>query len=487
MVRAAPLASGFCSHGEENLAIGAVAPVAALNFLKVMVMGFGLPYIAQASIAEAFAEQTKDFAFLYDRGIFAAWVGTRWSIGDPQDLKLKGAVNAFMSGLYPQYQNVHVQVKKVLLDSRFRQGVVDQVKPLLPAWRFAEEFDRSPLLLGVPGSQVLDLRTGTLRPITRDDRITKRTAVAPRANCKPVRFLKFMQEITLGDELLSAYLMRYCGYVLTGYTREHCLPFWYGHGANGKGTLINVLQNIMGWEYGTALRMSNLVAKKNEDDSQRRIIAKLCGARLATANEGNAQVKLDMSLLKSLASSDLLSGAHLYEREFTFQPSHKLIIATNHKPELEVDAAARRRVHLVPFDAEFTGAKEDKSLEETLKQEAPGTMALFVDACLEWQKNGLAPPERVTLATRQLFEDLDPMGKFAAERLAEDPESFLTTEQLDREYSHFLHDNDYEAVVDPRALIRRLKDLPGVRQVTRVGADGVRHRGLAGRKLIATE
>jgi putative DNA primase/helicase len=249
-------------------------------------------------------------------------------------------------------------------------------------------------LLGVPGNQVLDLKTGMLREMQRKDRVTKRANVVPDANCKPVRFLQFLQEITLGDEALSVYLLRYCGYVLTGYTREHCLPFWYGHGANGKGTLINVLQNIMGWEYGTALRMSNLAAKKNEDDSQRRIIAKLCGARLATANEGNAQVKLDMSLLKSLASSDLLAGAHLYEREFTFQPSHKLIIATNHKPELEVDAAARRRVHLVPFDAEFTGAKEDKGLEDTLKKEAPGIMALFVQSCLEWQNIGLAAPER---------------------------------------------------------------------------------------------
>jgi putative DNA primase/helicase len=443
-----------------------------------------LPYIAQASIAEAFAEQTRDFAFLYDRGTFAAWVGTRWSIGDPQDLKLKGAVNSYMSGLYPQYETVPASTKKVLLDSRFRQGVMDQVKPLLPAWKFAEEFDRDALLIGVPGNQVLDLKTGALRPVQREDRVTKRTAVAPDARCKPERFLRFLQEITLGDDALSAYLMRYSGYVLTGYTREHCLPFWYGHGANGKGTLINVLQNIMGWEYGTALRMSNLAAKKNEDDSQRRIIAKLCGARLATANEGNAQVKLDMALLKSLASSDLLAGAHLYEREFTFQPSHKLIIATNHKPELEVDAAARRRVHLVPFDAEFTGSKEDKGLEETLKREAPGIMALMVQSCLEWQSVGLAAPERVTRATRQLFEELDPIGRFAAEQLAEDPDSFLSTEQLCTAYSSFLHENDCQAEVNPLTLGRRLKELPGVKQVTRVAADGVRRRGLLGRKLI---
>jgi putative DNA primase/helicase len=442
-----------------------------------------LPYLAQGPLAEAFAEQTRDFAFLYDRGTFAAWVGTRWSIGDPGDLLLKRAVNKYLGALFPQY-DLPAPSKRVLLDSRFRQGVVDQVKPLLPAWKFAEEFDRDPLLLGVPGNQALDLRTGSLRRISREDRVTKRTNVAPDSQCKPVRFKQFMHEITLGDDALRGYLMRYCGYVLTGHTREHCLPFWFGHGANGKGTLINVLQNIMGWEYGTTLRMSNLVAKKNEDDGQRRIVAKLCGARLATANEGNAHVKLDMALLKSLASSDLLAGAHLYEREFTFAPSHKLIIATNHKPELEVDAAARRRVHLVPFDAEFTGPKEDKGLEEALKREAPGIMALIVQACLEWQQIGLAPPERVTRATRQLFEELDPIGRFAAERLADDTEAFMSTEELCSAYSRFLHDNDYEPVIDQKVLIRRLKELPGVKQLTRIAADGVRRRGLSGRRLV---
>lgn len=448
-----------------------------------------LPYLAHGPLAEAFAEQTRDFAFLYDRGITSAWVGSRWSIGDANDLLLKRAVNNYLGGLFSQYPvprpGSKSDYRRPLLDSRFRQGVIDQIKPLLPAWKFAEEFDRDPLLLGVPGNRVLDLRIGTLREMRREDRITKRTNVAPDAECQPVRFLRFLEEITLGDKGLADYLMRFAGYVLTGSTREHALPFWYGGGANGKGTLLNVLQHIMGWEYATALRMSNLAAKKNEDDSQRRIIAKLCGTRLATANEGQAQVKLDMALLKNLASSDLLAGAHLYEKEFTFQPSHKLIIATNHKPELEVDTAARRRVHLVPFDATFAGQKEDKRLEDVLKTEAPGIMALMVHACLEWQSIGLAAPERVVQATRQLFDDLDPMGRFAKERLIEDP-GFMTSEDLVIAYTRFLGDNEIEAEVDGQRLINRLKELPGVKRATRIGADGARHRGLKGRKLIDT-
>jgi P4 family phage/plasmid primase-like protien len=445
-----------------------------------------LPYLAQGPLAEAFAEQSRDFAFLHDRGTFAAWVGSRWSIGDPENLLLKRAVNTYLGGLFTQYPEPtgKSDYRRALLDSRFRQGVVDQVKPLLPAWKFAEEFDRDPLLLGVPGNQVLDLRTGTLRPMQREDRVTKRTAIAPDAQCTPVRFLRFLEEITLGDADLAAYLMRFCGYVLTGSTKEHCLPFWYGHGANGKGTLINALQQILGWEYGTALRMSNLAAKKDGDDSQRRIIAKLCGARLATANEGNAKVKLDMALLKNLASSDLLAGAHLYEREFTFQPSHKLVIATNHKPELEVDTAARRRVHLVPFDASFTGAKEDKSLEDALRSELPGIMTLMVRGCLDWQSMGLAAPERVTRATRELFAELDPVGRFIAERLEADADSFLSTDEITKAYSVFLGENDYfYADIDQRELVRRIKELPGVTQLTRVASDGVRRRGLIGHKL----
>jgi phage/plasmid-associated DNA primase len=111
-------------------------------------------------------------------------------------------------------------------------------------------------------------------------------------------------------------------------------------------------------------------------------------------------------------------------------------------------------------------------------------MALLIQSCLEWQRVGLAPPERVTRATRQLFEELDPIGRFAVERLTEDPEGFLTTDEISAAYSVFLHDNDVEDSTDHRTLMGRLKDLPGVTRVTRVGADRVRHRGLLGRKLI---
>jgi hypothetical protein len=75
------------------------------------------------------------------------------------------------------------------------------------------------------------------------------------------------------------------------------------------------------------------------------------------------------------------------------------------------------------------------------------------------------------------------MGRFIQEGLTAG-DDFLTTEELTTAYTRFLTDNGYEDHfdVDQRALINRLKEQPGVRQVTRVKG-GTRHRGIVGRTL----
>jgi putative DNA primase/helicase len=208
---------------------------------------------------------------------------------------------------------------------------------------------------------------------------------------------------------------------------------------------------------------------------------KLCGARLVTANEGNAKVALDMALLKSLASSDLLSGANLYENEFTFTPTHKLIVATNNKPELEVDAAARRRVHLVPFNVSFKG-RENRKLEEQLKQEAGGILHLMIQACREWQAVGLSAPKSVTEATDGLFRELDAVGRFMDERLQKDPDAFLPTADLIRAYRDFQVDDGKDGFVDQRWLVAELVER-GFRRGVQRSEQGQQHRGLCGLRL----
>lgn len=439
-----------------------------------------LPYLAHGPIAQAFAESTQDFGYLYDRAQSVAWVNSRWSVGDKGDLLLKGAIAEFCTDLFRQYP-ASTPRRSLLLDFRFQQGVLGLVKPQLSKWKFSERFDRDAFLLGVPGNSVVDLRTGRLREMRREDFCTKRTRVKPDERTEPKRFLQFMSEITAGDTELSVYLLRFAGYVLTGSTREHCLPFWHGAGGNGKGSLLAILQYILGPEYSDVVRMNDLILKEGGNDNQRRVIAKLCGTRLICCNEGNKNIALDMALLKSLSSSDTLSGAHLYESEFQFVPSHKLVIATNAKPILETDEAARRRVHLVPFNVSFRG-REDKGLDDALRQEAGAILHLLIQGCLEWQRIGLSPPPSVISATENLFNELDTLGRFISERLERDASSFVSTTELLKSYSSFLSENGEIQHIDERRLIAEIRERCGC-ELARVRTDNGQRRGLRGVRI----
>jgi putative DNA primase/helicase len=160
-------------------------------------------------------------------------------------------------------------------------------------------------------------------------------------------------------------------------------------------------------------------------------------------------------------------------------PTHKLVLATNNKPELEIDDAARRRVHLVPFKVSFRG-REDRNISEKLKAEAPGILHLMIQACLEWQRMGLSPPQSVTDATTGLFRDLDPLGRFMDECLDKDASAFSYTAELVKAYLDFLHSNGEDQYVEQKTLITQIRERGDYQSGKKRNATGQELRGLRG-------
>ena len=144
----------------------------------------------------------------------------------------------------------------------------------------ADGWNSDPMLLGTPGGTV-DLRTGELRTSRREDYITKMTSVAPLDEPCP-RWIQFLNEATGKDAGLIKFLQQWCGYGLTGLTREHALVFVYGPGGNGKSVFLNVVQTIMK-DYAVTAAMDTFTASKS--DKHPTDLAMLCGARLVTASE----------------------------------------------------------------------------------------------------------------------------------------------------------------------------------------------------------
>jgi putative DNA primase/helicase len=159
-----------------------------------------------------------------------------------------------------------------------------------------------------------------------------------------------------------------------------------------------------------------------------------------------------------------------------------LVLATNNKPELEIDDAARRRVHLVPFNVSFRG-REDRMISEKLKAEAPGILSLMIQACIEWQRVGLSPPQSVTEATTGLFRDLDPLGRFLDEGLESAASSFEFTTDLVRAYGDFLQANGEEHYIEQKVLITQIRERGGYQAGKKRNATGQELRGLRGVKI----
>jgi putative DNA primase/helicase len=142
----------------------------------------------------------------------------------------------------------------------------------------------------------------------------------------------------------------------------------------------------------------------------------LFGKRLVVAMESREEARLNEALIKQLTGSDAITARRMHEDNWTFSPTHKLMLCTNHKPVIRgTDHAIWRRPKLVPFEVRIP--EEDKILDfpTRLRAEYPGILARCVRGCLDWQKNGLGVPKEVKDATEKYRSEQDTLAVFIAE------------------------------------------------------------------------
>lgn len=262
-----------------------------------------------------------------------------------------------------------------------------------------EEWDRHPWLLGCPNGTI-DLQSGKLRPGRQEDFLKTTCPTAWRdLDAKAPAWVQFLSTIVDGEQELVTYLQRLLGYSISRLTMEHIFPVLWGKGRNGKGTLLQSLADVLGPLAGPVksemLLEQGRTRSSASPDSD---IMALRGRRLAWVSETDEGRKLNAGRVKLLVGGDTLCGRPPFgKREVQFQPTHTLLLLTNHKPKADPsDYALWQRVHLIPFTLSFvdnpTGPNErrrDPYLAERLRAEASGILAWLVRGCLAWQRDGL--------------------------------------------------------------------------------------------------
>jgi putative DNA primase/helicase len=237
--------------------------------------------------------------------------------------------------------------------------------------------------------------------------ITKQAGVMPLPGRCP-RWHAFLLDVTGGDEELVRFLQVWCGYLLTGSTREHVLLFIFGPGGNGKSVFANVISRILG-DYAVTASMDTFVAARGERHPTD--LAMLRGARLVTASETEEGRAWAESRIKSITGGDPITARFMRGDFFTYAPAFKLMLIGNHQPVLRnVDAAVRRRFLILPFTK--TPARPDPDLEAKLWEEAPQILAWAIRGAMEWLEEGLPRPAALVAATEDYFADQDLFGSW---------------------------------------------------------------------------
>jgi len=269
------------------------------------------------------------------------------------------------------------------------------------------------MLLNVENG-TLDLRSGSLREHAPGDLITKLAPVEFDVTAEAPRFYKFLKQV-LADEELIRFVQRFLGYSLTGSTKERALSVLHSVGKNGKSTLVELFQDLMG-DYAATTPPDTMMQQKYSSTRDYNL-AELAGVRFLAIAETKRGAELEEAVVKQITGNDTISARAPYGRPFTYRPMFTLWLSTNHKPEIpDGSEAIWDRMRLIPFKQRFEGKKADPKLPEKLREELPGVLAWAVRGVVSWNEHGLGKSEAVDKATTEYRAETDLLEQFFMDR-----------------------------------------------------------------------
>ena len=337
-------------------------------------------------------------------GVYIIYDGTHWrrDIGGVALMKLTKGVIGAINGDPKWRKRSQERARREAMMALVRSEV-GTIEP--------EQLDADPFLFACRNG-VIDLKTGELLPHDPKHLIMKIAPVDfdPKACAR--KWEAFLREI-LPNEDVRDFLQRVFGYALTGDIGERILVVLLGLGRNGKSLLLRTIQIVIG-PYAKTTAAELLMAKDHTAHPTE--IADLLGTRLAISSEVKKGRTFDEEAVKRLTGDDRLKARRMREDFWEFDPTHKLVIAANHRPRVrDTTDSFWDRFRLVPFPIRIADKKVNPRLRAELLKESAGILNWLIEGYRKYQQHGLEPPQAVLDATKDYRAREDVLGQFFLE------------------------------------------------------------------------
>lgn len=267
-----------------------------------------------------------------------------------------------------------------------------------------------------------------------------------QAGCKT--WLKFIDEVLVNsdqkpDKSMAEFIQEAFGYSLTA-SIEHEISFWMiGEGANGKSTMLKVLNALAG---SAALHLNLGILDRDKYQ-----LAQLGGKRVVICTEAPETTVADATL-KAIISGDTMNVRSPYGKPFSLTPKAKVWWAMNNAPRVNDSSEGFwRKMKVIPFNRTFEVDERDRKLITKLLKELPGIFNWALEGLQRLEENGyFTECDQIDDATLQYREESDLTKQHLADRTVQTQSGYATSKELYEDYRNWCKENGYKALTHNR-------------------------------------
>ena len=324
-----------------------------------------------------------------------------------------------------------------LKKSAFKDKIIKEAAGLFLQKDFESKLDQNVYLVGFSNG-VYDLKTRIFRKGEPDDLIKKNVGYDYKEFKRDSPIIKeienFLESIQPEKDMRD-YLGAYISSFLEGSNKDQKFMIWTGCGQNGKGSLIDLIDNTFGGTddgYFATLPPTVLTQKRGSSSAATPELATKFGKRIIVLQEPEGDDKINVGFMKNITGQDKIEARPLYGDPFQYTPLFKLLLACNHLPNIPSDDGGTwRRIRVIDFMIKFTSnpqapneRKSDSKLREKMKKWNQAFMWLLINVYYPMyvDNDGLdkLEPKRVKYATDKYESNSNIVMEFFNESLEKD-------------------------------------------------------------------
>ena len=235
-------------------------------------------------------------------------------------------------------------------------------------------------------------------------------------------------------------MIGYCLSTQAKYDRGFILV---GDGANGKGTLLNLISTMLGTDNISTVPAQDLAENRFKTAELFGKLANICADLPANPIENSAPLKM-------ITSGDSISAERKHQQPFKFRPYATLLFSANEIPRSrDRTYAYYRRWSFIPFPNRFEGEQRDEKLIDkiTTPDNLSALLALSIEGLQRlWKKGNFTESESANAIMDEYKSDNDNVLQFVDDCLTVVPGRTVHRKVLYNTYTDYCKDSGYNAL-----------------------------------------